>query len=536
MPGPHPDSGGVPPHDLTYEEAVLGAALLSHDALTTARATLTGDEFYRPNHGSIWAAICAVDDAGHPVTAVTVAAELRTRRLLDDVGGEAELVSLLSHAPGVGHTATYARGIADHAIARRLIGAAGSITEAAYAGGDPIALTTHALGALAEVTARAQALDPDTDDGWADIAAVIAGGLELEQPDILPRTDGLHLFYTGKLNIIWGAPGVGKGWLACAAVSDVLTQGGSVVYIDWEDSDKGIVGRLQRLGTSNQAMVDGLRYWRPTGPIDAASRARVFAEVDAVNADLVILDGVAESMARQGLDENAVLDWYTWANLLARPLAHHHCGVIMVDHVVKNQEATNRYGRGSGAKLAVIDGVAYHVWPGTPFSTRSPGRFKVVIAKDRPSGIGANGETAVVVHVTPMADGEVVRLELAPPEVDRAADGAWIPTIIMGQVSDYLATCTIPVPHQAVLDHLAQQKPGHVRQAIQALIAAHHIAETRDGRTKVIALVEPYVPPERRHQPAPEPADLDEPPAGLFDDDSPAGSVTDLARWRDENL
>ena len=49
--------GRVPPHDLDAEESLLGAMLLSRDAIAAALECCNTDDFYKPAHGVIFEAI-----------------------------------------------------------------------------------------------------------------------------------------------------------------------------------------------------------------------------------------------------------------------------------------------------------------------------------------------------------------------------------------------------------------------------------------------------------------------------------------------
>ncbi|MEY4373558.1 MAG: replicative helicase, partial [Actinomycetota bacterium] len=74
----------VPPHNLDAEESVLGALLLSRDAVNAvAELGLSPDEFYKPAHQHVYEAMRALSAAGQPIDVVTVADELRRAGLLD---------------------------------------------------------------------------------------------------------------------------------------------------------------------------------------------------------------------------------------------------------------------------------------------------------------------------------------------------------------------------------------------------------------------------------------------------------------------
>src|SRR5438093_2577256 len=82
-------SGGrVPPHSLEAEESLLGAMLLSKDAIAAAVETVRAEDFYKPAHGHLFEAITTLYGAGEPVDPVTVAASLDRSGLLDAMGGK----------------------------------------------------------------------------------------------------------------------------------------------------------------------------------------------------------------------------------------------------------------------------------------------------------------------------------------------------------------------------------------------------------------------------------------------------------------
>jgi replicative DNA helicase len=132
-------SARVPPHNLAAEESLLGAMLLSKDAIAAATEVgLAGDDFYKPAHGHIYTAICGLYSRGEPVDPVTVAEVLRRQELLDAIGGTAILVTLQAATPATTSAGRYARIVEEHALLRRLIGVAGEIAEAAYSVPDDV--------------------------------------------------------------------------------------------------------------------------------------------------------------------------------------------------------------------------------------------------------------------------------------------------------------------------------------------------------------------------------------------------------------
>ena len=126
----------VPPHNLQAEESVLGALLLSRDAIgAVGEAGLAERDFYNPANQHIFDAIRAVYTSSGPVDVVTVSDELRRNGLLDEVGGLERLNELQNATPSVSGAEHYARIVMDTALLRRLIHTAGEITDIAF--GEP---------------------------------------------------------------------------------------------------------------------------------------------------------------------------------------------------------------------------------------------------------------------------------------------------------------------------------------------------------------------------------------------------------------
>ena len=130
---PAPFEGSrVPPHNFEAEESVLGAMLLSRDAIAVVVEEIGAEDFYRPSHAHIFDAITALYARGEPADSVTVAEELRRVGTLEASGGGAALISLQANTPAISSASRYARIVQEHALLRRLIGVAHEIAELGY--------------------------------------------------------------------------------------------------------------------------------------------------------------------------------------------------------------------------------------------------------------------------------------------------------------------------------------------------------------------------------------------------------------------
>ncbi len=120
------------PHNLQAEESLLGAMLLSRDAIGPAVEICSASDFYKPAHGHIFDAIVALWSRGEPSDPVTVADELKRADLLEAIGGPIVLANLQMNTPATSNAARYARIVEEHAILRKLIITANDIAELGY--------------------------------------------------------------------------------------------------------------------------------------------------------------------------------------------------------------------------------------------------------------------------------------------------------------------------------------------------------------------------------------------------------------------
>jgi replicative DNA helicase len=225
-------SGRVPPNNLQAEESLLGAMLLSKDAIAIASERLRPDDFYKPAHGHIYDAITALSAAGEPADPVTVADELRRAGLLDAIGGPATLVNLQAGTPATSNAGRYAKIIEDHALLRRMIGVAGEIAELSYDLPDDVAKAVdHAESMVFEVAQRRVV------DSMAPIHDLLDANLDrLEQlyergqsitgvptgfTDLDDLTSGLQ---PNALYVVGARPSAGKTALALCMASNAALE------------------------------------------------------------------------------------------------------------------------------------------------------------------------------------------------------------------------------------------------------------------------------------------------------------------------
>jgi hypothetical protein len=265
---------------------------------------------------------------------------------------------------------------------------------------------------------------------FVDLAPWLDGVAKPIIPEVAEIWPGRCLFYREAVNEIHGEPGIGKTNILLAAAGRVLAAGGSVVYLDPEDSPARITARALALGLDREAMRARFHYLHDPSPEDY-QKAQTWAT--ACKPDLVILDGLAEALAREGLDENVPGEILGFFRQRIRPFSGAGAAVVIADHVVKDAQSRGRYSRGSGAKLAHYNGAVYEVRMVDAYTPTKAGHVSLKISKDRNGGAGAMGETVAELHFAPVEGEAKTALEWR----EASKDGKR-PTIIIGSITEHL--------------------------------------------------------------------------------------------------
>jgi replicative DNA helicase len=129
---PMPVSAKVPPHNVEAEASLLGAMLLTVDAIIDATQIVEAAHFYKPVHQSIFSAITTLYGRGEAVDVITVNDELTRAGVDDSVAGTGALMSLSAGTPAATNASHYARIVYEHAILRSLITTAHEMAEIGY--------------------------------------------------------------------------------------------------------------------------------------------------------------------------------------------------------------------------------------------------------------------------------------------------------------------------------------------------------------------------------------------------------------------
>src|SRR5665213_206221 len=126
-----------PPADYESEESVLGAMLMSREAIDTAVEIVEGSDFYREANRKVFNAIVKLHEKKEPADMMTLKNELKGE--YEAIGGIATLSRLIERCPTAANVEYYAQIVKEKSEVRKLISAATQIVADAYADIEPIA-------------------------------------------------------------------------------------------------------------------------------------------------------------------------------------------------------------------------------------------------------------------------------------------------------------------------------------------------------------------------------------------------------------
>ena len=122
----------LPPQDLDAEESVLGAMLVSPNAIAIVSEVLRPEDFYRGSHQRLYETMLAMYGEGETIDSITVINALQSRGLLDQVGGKPVVHTLASTVSSVANAQRYAQIVRDASTFRNLISAGTEIARIGY--------------------------------------------------------------------------------------------------------------------------------------------------------------------------------------------------------------------------------------------------------------------------------------------------------------------------------------------------------------------------------------------------------------------
>lgn len=418
----------IPPHNEEAEKSVLGAVMLSKDALFDVMEEVRSGDFYHEAHREIFDAVSDLFRRNAPVDTLTVSEELKKRKTLEMAGGRAYVATLSTLVPSTSNARQYGKIVAEKAALRNLIQKAGEIVEKSYQEKQPPEqVLDFAERSIFEIAQQRQRNDfsPLKDvlleniniiDKMSqlegNLTGITSGFLDLDA-----KTSG---FQRSDLVIIAARPAMGKTAFALNIAQQAAIKGNANVLIFSMEMSKEQLGQrllamesrieMQKLKTGDLERKD---WDQISVAMDVLSRASIYIDdtpgisvMEIKNKcrrlkvekglDMVIVDYL-QLMSMEGKTDNRqqeITALSRYLKLLAREM---DCPVLVLSQLSRAPEQRTDHRpilsdlRESGAIEQDADMVIflYRDEYYNPEDTEKPGICEVIISKHRsgPTGV-----------------------------------------------------------------------------------------------------------------------------------------------------
>ena len=283
----------IPPHNEEAERCVLGAAMLSKDAMFDVIEEVKADDFYNENHKEIFNAIMDLYRDNKPVDMLTVCEALKTKKALEMVGGRAYIAALTTEVPSTTNAGEYAKIVSEKASLRALIRTAEDIMNKGYEGKDDTQdILNYAESGIFQIGQKRQKSDytPIQDVLLRNVEIIDANsrnqgnvvGIPTGFKDLDNLTSGLH---RSDLIILAARPAMGKTAFALNIAQQTATKAGASVLIFSLEMSKEQLG--QRL-LAIQARVEMQKL--KTGSLDRKDWDRLNMALDELHSSKIFID------------------------------------------------------------------------------------------------------------------------------------------------------------------------------------------------------------------------------------------------------
>lgn len=251
-----------------------------------------------------------------------------------------------------------------------------------------------------------------------DLEPYLAGEIRVPEPTILRRSDGVGLFYQGRVNVLYGQSESAKSWIALAACQQEMALGERVMYLDFEDEPTFTLVRLNELGVGDDDVRALFTYVHPEDPHQDMQRNRfgtaTVTDIGRTNADLlaaalqardpslIVVDGMTALYGLHGLDTNDAASTDIITTWLKRLCRNGRSTVIVIDHTGKGA-VRGSSPIGAHHKIAMAQGTALQAHPINRPMPGVVGMVELLIHKDRPGQVRSRSprkEPAVAAVVT----------------------------------------------------------------------------------------------------------------------------------------
>lgn len=238
---PGTEEGGLPPQALELEQHILGACLVSAEALGSVIDFLRPESFYDPSHICIWRAIAFLHGKSREVNEISVCQRLRETGELDGVGGPFYISKLTLRLPSTAGVEYNAHIIAQKHMLRQVIEFSHAAIADAYADTDCFDVLDGIRSNVDEALRYTQprALVYGNDDIESLVDGVKPSYIRWSMPELSEKA----LCYGGLVHTVAGRTGLGKSIFSCEQAW-AWTEAGHVLMFTPEMTKRQVQARI----------------------------------------------------------------------------------------------------------------------------------------------------------------------------------------------------------------------------------------------------------------------------------------------------
>ena len=246
------NTGRPLPYNEEAEKTVLGACLLSEDAVTDLVAKLKPENFFRPANRIIFARIADMFNRNIPVDSVSLADELKRNNELEKIGGPSYIVDLAENTFALSNWKHHSDIVKKDSVLRSMIEASFQISSIAYDSSDDLSsIVDQAERALFNATQQRisssfKGMGELTDTTFNEINSMVSNpekcfGVKTGFLDVDELFGG---FRGGDLIILAARPAIGKTAFALNMAIRAAKAGATVAMLSLEMSATQLMQRV----------------------------------------------------------------------------------------------------------------------------------------------------------------------------------------------------------------------------------------------------------------------------------------------------
>jgi hypothetical protein len=222
-----------------------------------------------------------------------------------------------------------------------------------------------------------------------DLGAMLRDGVP--PVEYLPGRFARRLVYKVGVTAFSGHPKHGKTTLVSRLAIDAMREGVHVVYLDHENGAEETARRFHALGAEPELLSEHLTYLPFPGAPDWDALGALW---DHYPGAVGVWDSTRGILRSLGLDEDKAPQVSQFLDPLAEFTLTRGIASLLLDHVAKAANESTGYGRGSGDKLAAVQG-AWYVHRVREFSETQKGELELVRWAARSGHLAARHRFAV---------------------------------------------------------------------------------------------------------------------------------------------